>query len=185
MGDKVYLEATSICTYTSPMRRTYSSSREIAELLVKLNPRELNLARSGCCDITFSREDMEIMKELHITAISTDLLKSSLLHPWNGLLAIKDLKCILVRPGRMIYMDNLRKFDIRLVMVESRNTQSADYFSLKGNIDSIALYLESKGIWKRKFGGIYHAMHETLIRVNAEPVFRKNLIISSSEAVEV
>ena len=85
----------------------------------------------------------------------------------------------------MIYMGNLQKFDVRLIIVESRNIRPADYFSLKGDIDSIAYYLESKGIWKRKFGGIYHAVHETLIRVNAEPVFRKDLIISSPEAVEV
>ena len=104
--DIVYLEATSICSYNTPIQQTYSSSLEIAELLVKLNPQELNLAQSGCCNIAFYREDIEIMKELHITAISTDLLRPSLLHPWNVLLGIKDLRCILFRPERMIYMGN-------------------------------------------------------------------------------
>ena len=125
------------------------------------------------------------MKELHITSISTDLMFPSILHPWDALLRIKDLRCIIVRPGTLIYMGNLRKFDVRLIIVESRNIRPADYFSRRGDVDSIALYLESKGIWKRKFGGIYTAMQETLIRINAEPVFKKNLIISPPEAVEV
>ena len=183
--DIVYLEVTSMCKYISPIRRTYNSSREIAELLVKLNPRELNLSRSGCCDITFNREDIEIMKELHITSISTDLMFPSILHPWDALLGIKDLRCILVRPGTLIYMGNLRKFDVRLIMIESRNIRPADYFTLRGDIDSIALYLERKGFWKRKYGGIYNVAQQTVIRINEEPVFTKNLTISSQETIEV
>ena len=38
--DIVYLETTSMCTYNSPIRRTYSTSQGIAELLVQLNLRE-------------------------------------------------------------------------------------------------------------------------------------------------
>ena len=49
-------------------------------------------------------------------------------------------------------MGSLRKFDVRFIIVESRNIRP---FSLKGDVDSIALYLESEEIWKRKFGGIY------------------------------
>ena len=79
-------------------------------------------------------------------------------------------------------MGNLRKFDVRLIMIECRNIRPADYLTLRGDVDSIALYLESKGIWKRKFGEIYTAMQETLIRINA---VKKNLIISPPEAVEV
>ena len=82
-------------------------------------------------------------------------------------------------------MGNLWKFDICFIIVESKNIGPADYFSLKGDVDSIALYLESKGIWKGKFGGIYTVTQETVIWINAEPVFKKNLIISASETVEV
>ena len=115
--DIVYLEATSMRTYTSPIRQTYSTSLEIADIFVQLNPRELNLSLSGCCDIAFWREDIEIMKELHITSISTDLMFPSILHPWDALLKIKDLRCILVRPKRMIYIGNLRKFDVCIIIV--------------------------------------------------------------------
>ena len=174
-----------MCTYINPIRRTYNTSREIAELLVQLNPRELNLSRSGCCDITFCREDIEIMKELHIMSISTDLMFLSILHSWDALLTVKDLRCILVRPKIMIYMGNLRKIDVRFIIVESKNIRPADYFSVEGDVDSIVLYLESKGIWKQKFGGIYTVTQETLTWINAEPVFKKNLILSETETVEV
>ena len=82
-------------------------------------------------------------------------------------------------------MGNLQKFDIRFIIGEYKNMGPKDYFSLKGDVNSIALYLESKGIWKRKFGGIYTVTQETLIWINAEPVFKKNLILSQTKTVEV
>ena len=125
------------------------------------------------------------MKELYITSISTDLMFPSILYPWDALLGIKDLRCILVRPGTLIYMGNLRKFDVHLIMIECGNIRPADYLTLRGDVDSIALYLERKGFWKRKFGGVYNVTQQTVTRINEEPVFTKNLIISSQQTIEV
>ena len=68
------------------------------------------------------------MKELHITSLSTDLMFPSILHLWDALLRIKDLRCILVRPKIMIYMANLLKFDLRIIIVESKNIRPKELF---------------------------------------------------------
>ena len=70
-------------------------------------------------------------------------------------------------------------------MIECRNIRPADYLTLRGDVDSIALYLERKGFWKRKYGGIYNVAQQTVIRINKELVFKKNLTISSQETIEV
>ena len=172
--DILYLETTSICLFniSTILFGPRGTSAEIANVIKKLNPREINLGRESCCDIAFSPDDIKLMNQCHITAITTSLLRGVGLHPWPELKEIEDLELIVLKSGTRITLENLKMFDIKAVLVETDYWNPYEFLVMKGEIEVIAKFLEQRLIWTRLYNTyetVYYVEEESVIQMNKTP----------------
>ena len=97
------------------------SSTGLVNTIVTLNPRKVSFEEQTwmpCYRFVFSKENIVTMKNCHITSITTAVLSDSGHHPWEEFTQYQDLELIKLTSGVDVSIENLKKFDIKCVLLD-------------------------------------------------------------------
>ena len=110
------------------------------------------------------KENIVTMKDCHITSITTAVLNDSGYHPWEEFTQYQDLELIKLTPGVYVSIENLRKFDIKCMLLDH-------WEGVDGRLEAIAQLLVQRFYWNKlvDYDNMYPVERATEMYINKKP----------------